>query len=200
MKSLVARLSIFLTLGMLLPIACSLAPAIAQSGNQSDATGPINSTGDFNGRYIPGPASSPTSFSGGESSQTAVNQTATSLNEQLNVNTFTLANGTSPTPSVQQALLSVLTGDAGAKASAEILGAALASAPGSPSPATIQALLASLEGVATDNQVDASKLLATVQDYNAMIRASNEEFLRQPPVELLALRDVLTRLVTATAR
>jgi hypothetical protein len=200
MKSLVARLSIFLTLGMWLPIACSLAPAIAQSGNQSDATGPINSTGDFNGRYIPGPASTPTSFSGGESSQAAVNQTATSVNEQLNVNTFTLANGTSPTPSVQQALLSVLTGDAGAKASAEILGAALAAAPGSPSAATIQALLASLEGVATDNQVDASKLLATVQDYNAMIRASNEEFLRQPPVELLALRDVLTRLVMATDR
>jgi hypothetical protein len=198
MKSLVARLSIFLTLGMFLPIALPISPAIAQSGNQSDSTGPINSTGDFNGRYIPGPASTTTSFSGGESTQAAVNQTATSLNEQLNVNTFTLANGTSPTPSVQQALLSVLTGDASAKASAEILGAALAAAPGAPSAATIQALLASLEGVTKDNQVDASKLLATVQDYNAMIRASNEEFLRQPPVELLALRDVLTRLVTTT--
>jgi hypothetical protein len=55
-----------------------------------------------------------------------------------------------------------------------------------------------LEGLTSDNTVNPVKLLAAVQAYNAMILASNEEFLRNPPAELRAIQASLAKLVEAT--
>jgi hypothetical protein len=62
----------------------------------------------------------------------------------------------------------------------------------------IEDLLALLEKLTKDKKVVPAKLLAAVQAYNAMILASNEEFLRNPPAELRAIQASLAKLVEAT--
>ncbi len=62
----------------------------------------------------------------------------------------------------------------------------------------IQDLLASLEKLTRDDKVVPAKLLAAVLAYNAMILASNEEFLRNPPAELRAIQASLAKLVQPT--
>lgn len=174
-----------------------VSPAMAQTGNQSDATGPILSTGDFAGQTF-STTTTVTGFQGGESAQTSVNQAAASVNTQLGNNDLTSPTGTPIPASSQQAILSILTGDAQAGNNVNAVTAALYTAPGAPPLNVIQDLLASLEGLTKDKKVAPAKLLAAVRAYNATILASNEEFLRNPPAELRAIQASLAKLVEPT--
>ena len=174
-----------------------VSPVMAQTGNQSDATGPILSTGDFAGQTFPIPFVR-TEFQGGEPAQIAVNQAAASLNTQLADNNLTSPTGTPIPAAVQQSLLSILTGDAQAGNNINAVIAALYSAPGAPPLNVIQDLLASLEKLTKEERVVPAKLQAAVRAYNAMILASNEEFLRNPPAELRAIQAFLAKLVQPT--
>ena len=170
---------------------------MAQTGNQSDATGPILSTGDFAGQTFP-TTTTVTGFQGGEPAQIAVNQAAASLNIQLADNNLTSPTGTPIPPAVQESILSILTGDAQAGNNINAVIAALYAVPGAPPLNVIEDLLALLEKLTKDKKVVPAKLLAAVQAYNAMILASNEEFLRNPPAELRAIQASLAKLVEAT--
>jgi hypothetical protein len=120
------------------------------------------------------------------------------LNIQLADNNLTSPTGTPIPAAVQQSLLSILTGDAQAGNNINAVIAALYSAPGAPPLNVIQDLLASLEKLTKDKKVVPAKLLAAVRAYNAMILASNEEFLRNPPAELRAIQAFLAKLVQPT--
>ena len=174
-----------------------VSPVMAQTGNQSDATGPILSTGDFAGQTFPS-TTTVTGFQGGEPAQIAVNQAAASLNTQLADNNLTSPTGTPIPAAVQQSLLSILTTDAQAGNNINVLTAALTTAPGAPPLNVIQDLLDSLEGLTKEERVVPVKLQAAVRAYNAMILASNEEFLRNPPAELRAIQASLAKLVQPT--
>jgi len=176
-----------------------VSPVMAQTGNQSDITGPILSTSDFAGQTIPITTTvTGLGFQGGEPAQISVNQTAASLNIQLADNNLTSPTGIPIPAAIQQLLLSILTGDAQAGNNINAVIAALYSAPGAPPLNVIQDLLASLERLTRDEKVVPAKLLAAVQAYNAMILASNEEFLRNPPAELRAIQASLAKLVQPT--
>ncbi len=176
-----------------------VSPVMAQTGNQSDITGPILSTSDFAGQTIPITTTvTGLGFQGGEPAQIAVNQAAASLNIQLADNNLTSPTGIPIPAAIQQLLLSILTGDAQAGNNINAVIAALYSAPGAPPLNVIEDLLASLERLTRDEKVVPAKLLAAVQAYNAMILASNEEFLRNPPAELRAIQASLVKLVGLT--
>ncbi|MDB9421462.1 hypothetical protein PN467_13280 [Microcystis aeruginosa CS-563/04] len=176
-----------------------VSPVMAQTGNQSDVTGPILSTGDFAGQTIPITTTvTGLGFQGGEPAQISVNQAAASVNTQLADNNLTSPTGSPIPPAIQQSILSILTGDAQAGNNINAVTAALYTAPGAPPLNVIQDLLASLEGLTNDEKVVPAKLLAAVLAYNAMILASNEEFLRNPPAELRAIQASLAKLVQPT--
>ena len=170
-----------------------VSPGMAQTGNQSDATGPILSTGDFAGQTFP-TTTTVTGFQGGEPAQISVNQAAASVNTLLADNNLTSPTGTPIPPAVQESILSILTGDAQAGNNINALAAPFSGAP----PDLIQDLLNSLEGLTLGNAVNPVNLLAAVQAYNAMILASNEAFLANPPAELRAIQAFLAALVSAT--
>ncbi|TRU45072.1 MAG: hypothetical protein EWV49_19170 [Microcystis aeruginosa Ma_QC_Ch_20071001_S25] len=176
-----------------------VSPVMAQTGNQSDITGPILSTSDFAGQTLPITTTvTVTGFQGGEPAQIAVNQAAASVNTQLADNNLTSPTGTPIPPAFQESILSILTGDAQAGNNINAVTAALYTAPGAPPLNVIEDLLASLERLTKDEKVVPAKLLAAVQAYNVMILASNEEFLRNPPAELRAIQASLAKLVEAT--
>ena len=170
-----------------------VSPVMAQTGNQSDATGAILSTGDFAGQTFPGTVTV-TGFQGGEPAQISVNQAAASVNTQLADNNLTSPTGTPIPPAIQELLLGILTGDAQAGNNINALAAPFSGAP----PDLIQDLLNRLEGLTLGNTVNPVNLLAAVQAYNAMILASNEAFLANPPAELRAIQVFLAALVGAT--
>ncbi|WP_286826464.1 hypothetical protein [Microcystis sp. LSC13-02] len=174
-----------------------VSPGMAQTGNQSDATGPILSTGDFAGQTFP-TTTTVTGFQGGEPAQISVNQAAASVNTLLADNNLTSPTGTPIPPAVQESILSILTGDAQAGNNINAVIAALYAVPGAPPLNVIEDLLALLERLTKDKKVVPAKLLAAVQAYNVMILASNEEFLRNPPAELRAIQASLAKLVEAT--
>ncbi|MFM6057947.1 MAG: hypothetical protein ACKPBT_07080, partial [Microcystis aeruginosa] len=175
-----------------------VSPVMAQTGNQSDITGPILSTSDFAGQTIPTTTVTGLGFQGGEPAQIAVNQAAASVNALLVSNNLTPPTGTPIPAAVQQSLLSILTGDAQAGNNINAVTAALTTAPGAPPLAVVQDLVNSLNGLTSDNTVNPVNLLAAVQAYNAMILASNEAFLSNIPAEIRAVGASLTVLVRAT--
>jgi hypothetical protein len=175
-----------------------VSPVMAQTGNQSDITGPVLSTSDFAGQTIPTTTVTVTGFQGGEPAQISVNQAAASVNTQLADNNLTSPTGTPIPPAIQELLLGILTGDAQAGNNINAVTAALTTAPGAPPLNVIQDLLNRLEGLTSDNTVNPVNLLAAVQAYNAMILASNEAFLANPPAELRAIQVFLAALVEAT--
>lgn len=174
-----------------------VSPVMAQTGNQSDITGPILSTSDFAGQTISTPTVTGLGFQGGEPAQISVNQTAASVNTQLADNNLTSPTGTPISPTVQQPILSILTADAQAGNNITAVTAALTTVPGAPPLSVIQNLLDGLNGLTSGGAVNPVNLLAAVQTYNAMILASNEAFLASPPAELRAIQASLTALVEA---
>ncbi|AKE65298.1 hypothetical protein MYAER_2958 [Microcystis aeruginosa NIES-2549] len=174
-----------------------VSPSMAQTGNQSDVTGPILSTGDFAGQTIPTTTVTVTGFQGGEPAQISVNQAAASVNTQLANNGLTSPTGTPISPTVQQPILSILTADAQAGNNITAVTAALTTVPGAPPLSVIQNLLDGLNGLTSGGAVNPANLLAAVQTYNEMILASNEAFLASPPAELRAIQASLAALVEA---
>ncbi|MCZ8249201.1 MULTISPECIES: hypothetical protein [unclassified Microcystis] len=174
-----------------------VSPVMAQTGNQSDITGPILSTSDFAGQTIPTTTVTGLGFQGGEPAQISVNQTAASVNALLASNNLTSPTGTPIPAAVQELLLSILTGDAQAGNNINAVIAALSTVPGAPLD-LIEDLLNRLEGLTSDNTVNPVKLLAAVQAYNAMISASNEAFLSNIPADIRAFGVSLAALVEAT--
>ncbi|GCA81135.1 hypothetical protein [Microcystis aeruginosa] len=172
-----------------------VSPSMAQTGNQSDVTGPILSTGDFAGQTIPTTTVTVTGFQGGEPAQISVNQAAASVNTQLANNGLTSPTGTPISPTVQQPILSILTADAQAGNNITAVTAALTTVPGAPPLSVIQNLLDGLNGLTSGGAVNPANLLAAVQTYNEMILASNEAFLASPPAELRAIQASLAALV-----
>ena len=110
------------------------------------------------------------------------------------------AGGGSVPASTQHAVLSLLTGDPTSKS---LFGDPqqnpLIRALGQGGAGQLSAwkLAESLLGLLRGGKVDSKKLLAAVAAYNALIRASNDEFLLNPPAELVAIRAVLAELVSA---
>ncbi|MCT7949875.1 hypothetical protein NG798_08755 [Ancylothrix sp. C2] len=206
-------LKIALTLTTL--ILTTIKPAIAQTGNQSDSTGPIPTTSDIAG----GPPTTQTQggtetvFQGGVSVQTAVNQAAATVISELSANTLT-GTGTPIPAATQQTVLSLLTDTNSTQAAANITtaltscpkspsvpaGQQLTPCPGSPPVAVAQELTSRLAGLLTEGKVSPEQLKAAIRAYNAMILASNTEFLSNPPAELNAIRISLSRLIAATGR
>lgn len=171
-----------------------VSPVMAQTGNQSDITGPILSTSDFAGQTFPTTTVTGLGFQGGEPAQISVNQAAASVNTQLADNSLTSPTGVPIPAAIQELLLGILTGDAQAGNNINALAAPFSGAP----PDLIQNLLNSLEGLTLGNAVNPVNFLAAVQAYNAMILASNEAFLANPPAELRAIQAFLAALVDAT--
>ncbi|AVQ72804.1 hypothetical protein B5D77_17130 [Microcystis sp. MC19] len=177
-----------------------VSPVMAQTGNQSDITGPILSTSDFAGQTISLPITTTVTglgFQGGEPAQISVNQTAASVNTQLADNNLTSPTGIPIPPTVQQPILSILTADAQAGNNITAVTAALTTVPGAPPLSVIQNLLDGLNGLTSGGAVNPANLLAAVQTYNEMILASNEAFLASPPAELRAIQASLAALVEA---
>ncbi|MFM7906612.1 MAG: hypothetical protein ACKPA9_16090, partial [Microcystis sp.] len=88
-------------------------PVMAQTGNQSDITGPILSTSDFAGQTLPITTTvTGLGFQGGEPAQISVNQAAASVNTQLADNNLTSPTGIPIPAAIQELLLGILTGDA----------------------------------------------------------------------------------------
>lgn len=176
----------------------ALSPATAQTGNQSDATGPIPSTSDAAGNLTQPLSGSQTVFQGANT-QVNVNQAAATVTTQLSTNTLTTSTGSAIPAPAQQNVLNVLTDGTTQAASVEAVSTALSTAPGAPPPAVVQNLLANLQGLLKDRKVTPAKLLAAIRAYNAMILASNEEFLKQPPAELIAIRAALDQMIAAAS-
>lgn len=176
----------------------AVSPATARTGNLSDATGPIPSTSDSAGNLTQPLGGSQTVFQGANT-QVNVDQAAATVTTQLSTNTLTTPTGGSIPAPAQQNVVNVLTGGTNQAASVEAVSTALSTAPGAPPPAVVQNLLANLQGLLKDRKVTPAKLLAAIRSYNAMILASNEEFLKQPPAELIAIQAALAQMIAAAS-
>ena len=187
-------------------------PAGAQ--NQSDVTGPIITT-DTTGPIITTDGTGNTITTNNRNGLAfrnfatlrAVNRASLTLLAQLNDGSLaTLAsseagNDTAIPPEVQQLLLAILRGELQNNESGEALvnrfARALSSAPGGPSEELAQNLVSSLSGLFVNNTVNPTRFVAAVKAYNAVIAKSGDEFLNNPPPELLATQSVLSTLVNS---
>jgi hypothetical protein len=187
--------NLFLALTTFLLITLAVFPNFAQTGNQSDATGPILSTSDFAGQTLQS-STTTTTFPGGENVQFSVNQAANIVNTRLGENNFSISESGEPIPiTIQQAVLSILTSDEQASANINLLAISLSTTPGAPPLNVIQNLLSSLEGLTQNNQVAPDRLLTAVRAYNEVIQKSDEEFRNPPPKEILTIKAVIAPMV-----
>jgi hypothetical protein len=196
MKNILKQVSIGLALGSLL-VSTTL-PAQAQTGNASDVTGAIITTGD-----IVGGAFAPTPTTRGRSASISSASFAFALSQAISIIISQLAQGTLPIAvpgvaiasiplTVQQTLLALLTGT-GDPAELESAIAAIVD-----DPALAAELIAALQGLVANGTASPTNLLAAVQAYNAVIDASGVA-LGNPPPELVAVQSVLTALVSASS-
>lgn len=177
-----------LVLGASLLVLQSVSPVAAQSGNQSDATNPWI----FNPGTVVPLRRFPSDV------QLTVDKAAVTLIDLLRQNNLTDITGAAIPPEVQAAILNILIGGEQSASSTSAVTDALANAPGAPPLSEIKKLVASLkELIQEEKTVTAINLLAAVSAYNSLILASKEEFLANPPAELLAIQAVLAQLVVA---
>lgn len=185
MKFLSVYLNLSLVLGVPISINKTIAPSFAQTGNQSDSSGTILSTGDFAGQTLPSTAIPLTTIA------------TDSVNSSLTLNELTTPTGSSISVAAQQEVLNILTQGDQSNISMNSVIDALSASPGGPPLSVIQDLLSSLEGLTKNKTLSSAKLLVALQAYNATILASQEEFLGKPPAELLAIQAALIQLVKA---
>lgn len=197
MKNILKQLSIGVALGSSLLVFAT--PAQAQVGNASDVTGAVITTGD-----IAGGAFAPTPSRNGTSATISSASLALALSQAISIISAQLAQGTLPVAvpgvaiasipvTVQQTLLAVITGSGDASG----IQSAIASAVDNP--ALAAELIASLQGLITDDAASPANLLAAVQAYNAVVDASSGTALGNPPPELVAVQSVLTALISAAS-
>ncbi|MBD1945823.1 hypothetical protein H6F50_26315, partial [Coleofasciculus sp. FACHB-712] len=91
----------------------------------------------------------------------------------------------------------VLTGTGNVAASASQLESGLVNATEGINPTLARNVVANLQGLTANGRVDAVRLAATVEAYNALINSSSGVFLSDPPDELLAIQSVLASLLNA---
>jgi hypothetical protein len=124
----------------------------------------------------------------------AVNQVAVSLLSALNNNSLTGSLNEAIPNTVQQTLLTLLTNPTPDSRQSIVADLNAAGA----STVEAEALANSLSGlISVTGNVDAAKLLAAVRAYNPVINSANEQFLRNPPPGITAIRRVLSVLVQA---
>lgn len=135
-----------------------------------------------------------------EGGENSVNDAGGEAVAQLSAGTFGDGTGISVSPSVQTTLLSLLTGDPTSKS---LFGDPLLNplirnlGQGGAGNLLSWQLAKSLLGLLRGDKVHPKKLLAAVAAYNALIKASGDDFLVNPPAELVAIRAVLAELVKA---
>lgn len=171
----------------------AVVPTHAQTANPTDASG-INVFGSETAKPPEG-VENAEAFT--PESQAAVNQEARQVNTLLSTTSLTTTDGRSIPSFVQQSLLSVLTNTGNVDASEKQLCEALANAPGGKNLVKPQGNCTLVRGLTEGNKVEATKLRASIEAFNATINASGVEFLSGPPIELLAIRAALSRLVNA---
>lgn len=199
-KFVSTHLNAGLALGAFLMVLQTASPAPAQNGNQSDITGPIPTTSDIAGGAFTtttGAGGTQTVFTGGATAQASVNQAAATVSTQLSAGSISAVSGGSISASAQTAVYNILTANAALGSSISAVANSLSSAPGAPPASVVQDLLNSLVGLLRGGKVTPAKLLAAIRAYNAMIDASNAEFLSSPPSELLAIQAALSKLIAA---
>jgi hypothetical protein len=91
-----------------------------------------------------------------------------------------IATGTSIPADVQGTLENVLKQTGDVNASAQQIASALINASGGTN-ATLEVLVSNLTGLTASNQVSPAKLTAAVTAYNAVIDASSNNYLTNPP-------------------
>lgn len=180
----IKRLSLNLGLGLALGSSLLLSEtALAQTpAFNSDVTGPIMTTSDVvNGAFIPDRGGRGRLAFRTEAIASAVNQAAASVNSQT----------------ANNSLGNVLTGTGNVAASASQLESGLVNATEGINPTLARNVVANLQGLTTNGRVDAVRLAAAVEAYNALINSSSGVFLSEPPDELLAIQSVLAALLNA---
>lgn len=197
-KTVSLRLKFGILLGTILLIIQPASPLFAQTGNQSDGTGPIPSTSDIAGGAFSTTGSGTETVFANAGAQTAVNQVAANLISELNANSLT-GTDASISSEIQQTLANILTASSSAQASASLnaFTSALANAPGAPPISVIQELASKLLGLLAEGKVKPEQLKSAIISFNNMILNSNAEFLTNPPAELIAIRVSLSRLIAA---
>ena len=199
----IRQLPLHLGLGFALAISgvVSLTPqAQAQSGNQSDITGPIITTSDVAGGF---------NFSGGDRRkliafaspgiQTAVNSAAISINQQLEQQSLSIvatdASQTGISVTVQQTLLVILSNRTNVDASVRQYVTGLVNA-GADSNLS-QNLVLSLVGLTAKGRVEAAQCQRVIRSYNVFIENSSIQVFTNNPDELRAIRSILAQLLNA---
>ncbi len=69
---------------------------------------------------------------------------------------------------------------------------------GASNPTTVRNLVSSLRGLTADNQVNPAKLQSAVVSYNDLIKSASDNYITNPPQELLAIDSILSYLVKAS--
>jgi len=142
----------------------------------------------------------PVEFTFAEGAESSVNEAAGEAIADLSAGTFGDDAGIFISESQQQTLLSLLTGDPTNKS---LFGDPLLNplvrllGQGGAGNILSWQLAKSLLGLLRGDKVNPKKLLAAVAAYNALIKASSDDFLLNPPAELTAIRAVLAELVNA---
>jgi len=192
----VKRLSVCLSFVGSSLLLSGILPAQAQTGNASDITGAsVTSSGITSGAFAPQLDSGGGGGGGGSSSSSytdttfptsaavaSVNQAAGSLSDQLTQGKLqAIATGTSIPADVQGTLENVLKQTGDVNASAQQIASALINASGGTNATLAQVLVSNLTGLTASNQVSPTKLTAAVTAYNAVIDASSNNYLTNPP-------------------
>ncbi|MGQ4648742.1 hypothetical protein [Lyngbya aestuarii] len=189
-------LSLSVTLGSFLLLFGTSLPAQAQL---SDITGAIITTSDIVDGFPPSVDQRTILVFTNDNIAIAVNQAANSVNAQLAARNFPVVVPNRPigsiSPTVQQALESVLTETSNVEASTGRLVGGLARGCVGVDTVQVRDLVSSLQGLTTGGEVDAASLDAAVEAYNQLINDSNQECLANPPEELLAIQSLLVALL-----
>lgn len=199
------RFHLLLPLSLALGLLSATLPAQAQT-NQSDITGAITTTSDLAGGTFSSSQNNSvvTTYTSPQVSA-AVQQAAATVSTQLSGGALPVAasdiSGASIPAATQQSLQNLITGTGDVAAVSSQIELALINAVGVASTAEnaalVRTLTSSLQGIVGGASVTAPELRAAVEAYNAVIDASSGETLAAPPPELLAIRAVLSRLVSA---
>jgi hypothetical protein len=190
-----------------------LLPVQAQRGNQSDVTGAIVTTSDIKGPFFsPTPQGNQVEFKG-YGLRRVVSEASAKVVNDLNVNSLTSVSGRPIPPETQQSLLRILVASRPKEVNptSQLLTKALSGVQGGPTVEQAEQLTDSLRGLLKNfrlttnrsqtqlryRRVSATQLMAAVKAYNNIIDRSSAQYLTNPPSELLAIRSVLTQIISS---
>ncbi len=196
----------------------------AIAGNLSDVGGSILTTSDLVGGAFAPSGSGKTSFNSSKI-QAAVNQTAQDLNSRLGSDSLPVitpgASATNISPTVQNSLAQLINQSNGNGTNSNNVGGA--SRPdtvpnlspanlkaiasqietnlingGANNPVAVRNLVSNLRGLTADNRVNPSKLQSAIIAYNDLTKSGSDQYITNPPQEILAIDSILSYLVKAS--